>query len=129
MVRDGEGIMADLSPIPEDRPLTSQEASLVRWLLEHAFRPADAYLAQLNDARVSSRCACGCASVDFAIGGVVPTVGGGIGLIADFDYPTDQGHCCGVFVFERAGLLAGLEVYSADGLSNPPTLPVIDWLR
>ena len=34
---------------------------------------------------MASRCYCGCASIDFAIGGVVPPAGNGIGILADFD--------------------------------------------
>jgi hypothetical protein len=52
-----------------------------------------------------------------------------MGILADFEYLTSDGHRCGVFVFERAGLLAGLEVWSMDGLSVPSTLPAIEQLQ
>jgi hypothetical protein len=67
--------------------------------------------------------------VDFAVGGVAPPPGEGIGILADFGYRTPEGHACGAFVFERAGRLAGLEVWSADGLSTPSTLPQGDQLH
>ena len=118
--------MAGAVPIPEDRPLTHREAVLVRWMLE---RGAAGFLPQLAVARVVSRCYCGCASVDFAVGGVVPPAGDGIGILADFEYRTAEGHLCGAFVFERAGLLAGLEVWSVDGLSTPSTLPEVSQLQ
>jgi hypothetical protein len=49
-----------------------------------------------------------------------------MGLLADFEYRTVKGEPCGAFVFERDGLLAGLEGWSVDGLSTPTTLPAID---
>lgn len=121
--------MANPAPIPDDRPLTAEEAALVRWLLEHGTASAARFLPQLAEARVVSRCYCGCASVDFAIPGVVPPPGDGIGILSDFEYRTAEGHPCGVFVFERAGLLAGLEVWSMDGLCTPSTLPAIEQLQ
>ncbi len=121
--------MSHATPIPEDRPLTSEELTLVRWLLEHGTTAARVYLRQLLDARVVSRCYCGCASIDFVIGGVIPSPGEGIVILADYEYRTTDGHLCGVFVFERAGLLAGLEVWSVDGLSTPSVLPGIDQLK
>jgi hypothetical protein len=117
--------MSTAVPIPEDRPLTDHEARLVRWLLEHGMAVASEFLPQLAEARVVSRCYCGCASVDFAIGGAVITPGVGICILADYEYRTPEGHLCGVFVFERAGLLAGLEVWSRDGLSIPSVLPEV----
>ena len=120
--------MAGAAPIPEDRPLTAQESALVRWMLEHGTLAAARFLPQLATARVVSRCYCGCASVDFSVGGVVPAPGP-LGILADFEYRTPEGHLCGVFVFEREGLLAGLEVWSVDGLSTPSTLPAIEQLQ
>src|SRR5258708_32401285 len=81
---DGGKLTADTGPIPEDRPLTAQEAGLGRWLLEHGNPDAAGFLPQLADARVVSRCPCGCASIDFAIGGVVPAAGSGMHVLADY---------------------------------------------
>ncbi len=121
--------MADAAPIPEDRPLTAREAALVCWMLEHGTAVAAKYLPQLAEARVVSRCYCGCASVDFSIGGVVPPPGDDLGILADFEYRTAEGHLCGAFAFERAGLLAGLEVWSVDGLSTASDLPAVEQLQ
>src|SRR5262245_56930949 len=98
--------MAGTSPIPEDRPLTAHETALVRWMLEHGTAAAAGFLPQLATAQVVSRCYCGCASVDFSVGGVVPPRGQPLGILADFEYRTAEGHLRGAFVFERAGLLA-----------------------
>jgi hypothetical protein len=121
--------MARTTAIPEHRPLSAQEMALVRWMLEHGTDAAVKFLPQLADVRVVSRCYWGCASVDFAVGGVVPPPGDRMGILADFEYRTDVGHMCGAFVFERAGLLGGLEVYSMDGLYTPTTLPTTEQLQ
>lgn len=67
--------------------------------------------------------------MDFAVGDVVPPPGDGMGILADFQYRTADGHLCGAFVFEQAGLLAGLEVWSIDGLGTPSTLPAVSQLQ
>ena len=115
--------------IPENRPLAPDESSLVRWMLRHGSASAAGYVPQLDHARVVSRCGCGCASVDFAVEGATPPLGDGIGILADFEYRNIDGHLCGAFVFERAGLLAGLEVWSVDGQSTPSALPAPSQLQ
>ena len=114
--------------IPDDRPHTPDESALVRWLLAHSAELAAGFVPQLELARVVSRCPFGCASVNLAIAGVTPPPGP-IGILADFEYRTAKGHLCGAFLFERAGLLAGLDVWSVDGQSTPSTLPSPSQLR
>src|SRR5260370_25699962 len=121
--------MATTTAIPEDRPLTAAEPTLVRWLMLHGIREAACYLPQLDRARVASRCYCGCASIDFAIDGVVPPPGTGITTLADYEWLAPGGELFGVFVFESSGLLAGLEVWSQDGLAQATALPDIEQLR
>src|SRR5262245_53690111 len=48
--------MESNAAIPEDRPLTEAETSLVRWLLQQGIPQAKNYLPQLDRARVASRC-------------------------------------------------------------------------
>ena len=121
--------MAIITAIPENRPLTGAELALVRWLLQHGERGASDFLVQLDDARVVSRCSCGCASIDFAINNVVPPPGAGVGILADYEWRGAEGELYGVFVFEREGLLAGLELWSQDGLGQASYLPDIEKLR
>jgi hypothetical protein len=121
--------MESTAAIPEDRPLTQPEASLVRWLLQHGIARAKDYLPQLERVRVASRCFCGCASIDFAIDGNVTPPGDGINILADYEWKGPLGEMFGVFVFERGGLLAGLEVWSQDGLAEAKSLPSTDVLR
>jgi len=121
--------MSTATPIPGDRPLTAQEATLVRWLLEHGNADAPSFLAQLADARVVSRCRCGCASIDFALGGAVPLAGSGLHVLSDFQWQDADESLFGVFVFAKDGKLSGLEMWSIDGLAAAASLPEVEQLR
>ena len=118
-----------VSPTPDERSLTIDEVTLVRWLLEHGKSDASGFLSQLTDARVISGCPCGCASVDFAIAGMVSPDGCGMHILADYQWQGIDGSPFGVFVFSSGGLLAGLEVYSIDGQATATSLPTIEQLR
>ena len=118
-----------MEPIYEDRLLTAQEAALVQWLLEHGNPDAAEFLPQIADARVVSRCPCGCASIDFSIGGVIPPAGTGMHILSDYVWQAADGAHCGVFVFARSGQLVGLEVWSADGMEAVSSLPTVEQLR
>jgi hypothetical protein len=108
-------------PIAEERPLTTEERILVRWMLEHETARAADFILQLQHARVVSRCRCGCASVDFEVDGY-PAPSGGLTILGDFLYGPDH-DLSGAFVFARAGVLAGIEVWSLSGSDAPRVLP------
>jgi hypothetical protein len=110
----------------EARPLTAEEHHLVQWLLEHGESNAASFLSQLARARVVARCECGCASVDFEVEGQ-PQPSGGLRILSDFVWG-GRDDLCGVFVFERSGVLAGLEVYGLAG-EVPAALPDPSVLR
>ena len=116
-----------MSESESNRDLTSEERHLVRWMLEHGEPDAPKFLSQLERAQVlPTRCPCGCASIAFSIGGQ-PKPSGGLRSIADFVF--GNGHeLSGIFVFEQAGVLAGLEVYGLAG-DAPKMLPSPDSLR
>jgi hypothetical protein len=108
----------------EDRELTAPERALVQWLLEHGEVDAPQYLPQLQQARVFSHCSCGCASIDFAVAGKHPSHPS-IRVLSDFQWVNSEGCLFGIFVFERDGLLGGLELWSIDGQGTPSTLPPV----
>lgn len=116
--------------IPEERALTDDERALVVWLLHHGQPGASVFASQACSARVAARCGCGCASLDFALegdpGGHAPP---GIAVFAEFCWRADQGGLCGVFVFARGPHLAGIEVWSIDGVETPRRLPAPRELR
>jgi hypothetical protein len=116
-----------MSRNPEDRPLSAEEFALTRWLLEHGTPEASRHLADLPRARVVGRCPCGCASVDFAIAGQEAPPAG-LEVLADYEWRDAEGRPAGVFVFARAGMLAGLEVWTMDPDADTTRLPSPDAL-
>ena len=118
-----------MADIHEERPLTPEEYQLTRWLLQHGTPESARYLADLASARVASRCACGCASVNFAVAGREPLAGAGLQVLADYQWRDAAGHLGGVFAFSRAGVLAGLEVWSIDGQAATDQLPAPEVLE
>src|SRR5262247_3782845 len=111
-------------PIPEDRDLTAGEVRLVRWLHEHGTGDARAFISQLENLRVVSRCRCGCPSIDF-----VPDCASGMQILSDYVYDDPAGHTVGVFLFASAGRLAGLEIWSIEGDPVPNAVPAPELLR
>ena len=121
--------MFPLSPgIEEDRSLTPEEYAVIKWLLEHAERDNSVFLNQLDSARVAARCGCGCASIDVSVAGVRAPATSALARVADFQWRTEEGHLHGACVFERDGLLAGLDLWSIDGQSTPAAMPPTDRL-
>jgi hypothetical protein len=120
--------MTSITAISEDRDLTEEERSLIEWLVDHGTQIAIGYREQLNKVRVAARCTCGCASIDFAIEGVVPKKGGPMSILSDYEWIDADGRLFGVFVFSRCDLLAGLEVWSQDGVATADYLPDIGQL-
>jgi hypothetical protein len=109
------------------RPLTDQERCLVRWMLEHDSPEAAAFLPQLDQAEVTRwKCPCGCASINLRIHGK-PETAPGVHPIADFVFG-DGDTLSGIFLFEKNGILSGLEVYGLGG-DAPKSLPRPDDLR
>ncbi|HEV3118155.1 MAG TPA: hypothetical protein VGY58_13980 [Gemmataceae bacterium] len=110
-----------------NRRLTEHERRLVRWMLEHGSSEAAAFLPQLELAEVPPwRCPCGCASIQFQIRGK-PAAPPGVHPIADFMFGEEE-TLCGIFVYEKDGILSGLEVYGLAG-DAPKSLPEPEALR
>ena len=110
------------------RPLSTPERELIRWLLEHGAPEASRHLSVLDHLQVVGRCECGCASIDVAVGGNRPVPGAPLNVLADYTFRDASGHLGRVFVFERDGVLAGLEVWSIDGEAAINRLPSPDVL-
>jgi hypothetical protein len=110
--------------IPEDRELTADEQGLVKWLLDHGVPSAGAYLTQLPRVRVVSRCDCGCASLNLEVDGRGWRSRGGMEILSDHGWRDEMGHRFGIFLFAKEQALAGIDVFSVDGLAVPRTLPL-----
>jgi hypothetical protein len=96
--------------ISEHRPISRDEADVVRATLENAAVEVVSLtvLESLPSLRVVSRCACGCASIDFeamiSVAAPSKRLGDGIGMTASGDQ-------VGVIVWGNAQNILGLEVY------------------
>lgn len=103
-----------------DRPISSEELELVRWLLENcAFRDVSSFSARsLEGARVVSGCSCGCSSVDFVQGG------GRVGsiILAEAFALWSDGIRAGVVLWARQDTVTGIEVYDMDPDSSHRSL-------
>ncbi|MGU3776022.1 hypothetical protein [Burkholderia metallica] len=112
-----------------NRPLSAFETSLARWMLVHGEPEAQAFLEQLAEAEVMPwRCPCGCASINFQIQGRQPAPPGvGLHVLGDFVFGPDD-RPAGIFIYECAGLLGGIEVYGLAG-NAPAELPREETLR
>ena len=118
--------MQPMPSIPDERPLTTGEQRLARWMLEHGEPEARAYLPQLDRVRVVSRCPCGCATIDLQVDGF-PQPRGIMRVLGDY-YFEQGGEVSGAFIYESDGGLAGIEVYGLSG-DTPLVLPTPEVLR
>lgn len=110
-----------------DRKITEQEAELIRWLLVHGEQDAEQLLSQISDLKVVSKCTCGCPTIYFALPDE-RTSRKGERIISDY-LATVEDNDVGVMLFEIAGHLSSLEVYSQAGSDKPFGLPKIDSLH
>ena len=109
---------------PENRPATSEERSLVEWLLRHGKPGAEQFLNQVESLVVVGKCFCGCPTVYFAQRGE-PGAQGAEHILADY-LATVNGEDVGVILFQTGGRLSSLEVYSQGGTDKPFGLPEVD---
>jgi hypothetical protein len=107
--------------VPDARPLTREEHRLARWMLENGGPDAAAFLPQLERARVVAGCPCGCATLELEVEGE-PAPAGGTHVLSDWWWTDGAGHASGIFLSQRGGVLAGMEVYALKG-DTPRTLP------
>jgi hypothetical protein len=129
-VRLFKGNLDDLQPaktLPLDRDLTSDERAIAEWLLLKD-PPATAFLHQLDSARVTGQCSCGCPTVDLLIGPGTPRaeprdnpVGDAIGEV--------NGKMVGVMLLQSQGYLTCLEVYDLSDIEHPYGLPGLSSLK
>ena len=107
--------------VADGRPLSTEERTLLEWLLAHGCPNAGRYAAQLPQVTVVSRCACGCPTIDLAVEG--KQTFGASELVADVEGRSPDGISVGVILHGREGQLAELEVYPIDEIQGPFALP------
>jgi hypothetical protein len=124
---DRRSLFGEIPMTEGNRQLTDHERRLVRWMLERGAPEAAAFLPQLDQAEVTPwKCECGCASINFRIRGR-PEAPPGAHPIADFVFG-EGATLSGIFVYEKDGILSGLEVYGMAG-DAPKSLPQPEELR
>ena len=119
-VRLFKGNLDDVQPakaLPLDRDLTSDERAIAEWLLLNADPPATAFLHQLDSARVTGQCSCGCPTVDLLIGPDTPRAEPRDNLVGD------------VMLLQSQGCLTCLEVYDLSDIEHPYGLPGLSSLK
>jgi hypothetical protein len=110
-----------------NRPLSDDERQLVCWMLEHGSVTAAGFLPQVDLLEVSPwKCQCGCASLQFEMKGF-PARAGGMRPLVEYTFQAGLERS-GIFVYEQASRLAGIEVYGLTG-EAAKTLPSISELE
>ena len=114
--------------IPLDRPISREERTIAEWLLLHSKPSAFSFLPQLDGARVTGQCSCGCPTVDLQVAdGTSPAhpqenpVGAALGEV--------NGNTVGIMLLQSGGYLACLEVYDLSDIPHPYGLPELMSLR
>jgi hypothetical protein len=115
--------------VPEKRQLTVAELALVQWLVENGGQNTKGYSSQIAGLKVVGRCACGCPTVDFAVGPNFERITGGSEILADVVGNTPEGIAVGVILHARQEQIAELEVYSLTGTEQHFGLPTIKSLK
>ena len=114
--------------IPPDRPLSSEERAIAEWLLRHADSSAISFLSQLDNARVTGQCNCGCPTVHLRVAEGTPRaepqdnpIGDALGEV--------NGNMVGVMLLQSGGHLTCLEIYDLSDIQHPYGLPELKTLR
>lgn len=116
------------STLEENRPLTAEERTVAEFLLRYAApKEALAFISQLEHARVTGKCSCGCPTVDLEVPPEFRVI----------DPPPNRpladatgrvnGKLVGVMLFQSGGLLSLFEGYRLEDISDDPFgLPAVD---
>jgi hypothetical protein len=119
------------STLLEDRPLSAEEKAIAERLLRDA-APSEAlaFLTQLDHARVTGRCSCGCPTVDLTVPAEFRVADPPQNRpLADATGRVD-GKLVGVMLFQSGGLLSLLEVYRLEDVSDDPFgLPAVETIE
>ena len=108
--------------VRDERELTGPERALLQWLIQNGTGNSAELMAQLAEARVVSRCGCGCPTIDLAVWDTVRAHARRLGDRSRRIRPIPRGlrRRCDLHV--REDLLSELEVY-ANGNVGPFTTP------
>ena len=113
--------------LPEDRPLSGEERTLIEWLIANGVPEAKAFAPQLDNLRVAGRCSCGCPTVMLAVGDTQSPATEPPFILADFRGTAPDGQQVYVVLQARNGKLSELEIFSFGDTSA--SLPSIESLK
>jgi len=120
--------MIDKHTVQDRRDLTSDERDMLEWLLANGYEGASAFTSQLAQVKVISRCACGCPTIDLAVGEKHERTSGSSTILADAVGYSPEGVKVDVILHARDGQLSELEFVSHDD-TTAFTLPKIEALH
>lgn len=109
--------------IEENRDLSAREVDLIRWLL--TVTNNSEFMEQIEKTKVTTKCGCGCRTIDLQVEGY-ESKSGGVNLSAQGFSP--EGVPVDVILYVRHGLISELEVYAMDG-TKEFALPEVDSLN
>lgn len=105
--------------VEEDRPLSEGERTLAERLLrDFSPPPAFAFLGQLDHARITGRCTCGCPTVDISVPTEFRIENPPLDRPLVDAFARVDGKLVGVMLFQTGGLLSLLEIYPLDDFEN-----------
>jgi hypothetical protein len=115
----------------QPRPLTPEELDLLRWMFELGSENLRSFTPQLEGILGCRSCSCGCPSIRLQVSESAPLgIDRGETVVGDFEGKTAREELVGILLFQQAGKLTELEVYSMDGLikggSSEFGLPALD---
>ena len=114
--------------LPLDRPLTPEERAIGEWVLRNADPPALDFLPQLEVARVTGQCSCGCPTIDLRMPEGTPRVEPRENPVGDATGHVGE-DMVGVMLLQRGGYLQCLEVYDLSDIQRPYGLPSVKSLE
>jgi hypothetical protein len=120
-----------VSTLDEDRYLSDDERALAERLLRQ-FAPPEAvvFLPQLDHARVTGRCSCGCPTVDLTVPSEFRVASPCQERPLADAFGRVNGKLVGIMLFQTDGLLCLLETYRLEDFSDDPFgLPAIDTIQ
>lgn len=107
------------STVDEDRPLSAAERAVAERLLrDYAPPEALAFLQQLDHARVTGRCSCGCPTVDLSVPKQFRVADPPLNRPLADSFGRVDGRLVGVMLFQADGLLCSLETYAIDDFED-----------
>jgi hypothetical protein len=114
--------------VPIFRSLNPQERAIAQWLLEHADPTGSHFIHQLDAARVTGLCECGCPTVSLHVGQEVISAFSRRNLIATAIGRVDGGWLR-LMLMQSKGYLTCLNVHGLDVIEQSFSLPSLESLR